>query len=248
MRFLCTSAEIELALLSASREMRILFLILASDGPVYTELQSVWRSYIHRYPGKVEAYFYKANPALEEPYKFEGDVLWVKCQEALGSVAKKLKAALAAFENRLDEFDFICRPNLSSFFIMDRYLEAVQKIPRERACLAKEHLAPGIFPTGAGFTITPDIVRAILADPFPQTVAGGDDVAVGAVLKKMGIKITNAKRLDITGKVHWENAFATLAKDTSIFHVRVKHECKDRLELDMSVHRRLLESYNLASQ
>lgn len=225
------------------KEMKILFLILASDGGVYTELQKVWRAYIHSYPGIIEAYFYKADPKLSTEYRIEGDVLTVKCPEGLAFVARKLKLALKAFEGRLDEFDYICRPNLSSFFILPRYIKALETLPKMRACMAKEHTAPAIFPTGAGFTITPDVANVILEHPFPQHVHGGDDVAVGAVLKEMGIRIQNVPRIDITAVAHREARLKRVADDPQTFHVRVKHETHDRTQLDLEVHRTLLKTY-----
>ncbi len=223
--------------------MKVLFLILASDGGVYTELQKVWRAYIHSYPEKVEAYFYKANPGLATEWVLEGDVLTVKCPENLGNVARKLKMALRAFEHRLDEFDYICRPNLSSFFILPRYFEALATLPTTGACMAKEHLRPAVFPTGAGFTITPDVARAIIGSPFPQHVHGGDDVAVGGVLKEMGIKIRDVPRIDITAAGHREARLKMVADNPAAFHVRVKHETRDRTEQDLAVHAALLETY-----
>jgi hypothetical protein len=222
--------------------MKVLFLILASDGGIYTELQSIWRQYIHSIPW-IEAYFYKANPNLHEEIKIEGDILWVRCSEGLGTVSLKLKLALRAFEHRFNEFDYICRPNLSSFFILDRYRKALDNLPKEKSCMAKEHVRPCIFPTGAGFTITPDIAKAILADPFPQHVPGGDDVSVGSVLQKLGIKIRNVPRLDITNTVHWNTCLNTLHKDTSIFHVRVKHSPAERIKNDIQVMKKLLDTY-----
>ena len=223
--------------------MRVLFLILASDGGVYDALQKVWRSYIHTFRPTVEAYLYKADPRLPTEAEFRDDVLWVRCPNNLASVAQKFKMALAAVAGRLDEFDYICRPNLSSFFVVDRYLKALEGLPTTWACLAKEHRHPAIFPTGAGFTITPDVARAILASPFPQRVPGGDDVAVGAVLQELGIKITDAARVDITAPAHWDHRLATVFATPTIFHVRVKHETADREALDLAVHRRLLEHF-----
>lgn len=221
----------------------MLFLILASDGGVYTPLQRVWRTYIHSYWPQVQAFFYKANPALKEEYEFTGDTLWVRCPEGLTHVARKFQFALKAVEDRLDEFDFICRPNLSSFFVMDRYLAALESLPRSAACIAKEHLRPAVFPTGAGFTITPDVARRIIAGPFPQLVHGGDDVAVGAVLKELGIKITDVPRVDITSPAHHDQRLEMVFQTPTIFHIRVKHETADRAAKDLAVHQRLLDHF-----
>ncbi len=223
--------------------MKILFLILASDGGVYTELQKVWRAYIHSYPDKIEAYFYKAKPDLPTDWSLEGDTLMVKCPENLANVAKKLKLALKAFEHRLDEFDYICRPNLSSFFILPRYFAALADLPRVSTCMAKEHRISILFPTGAGFTITPDIARAIIIHPFTQHVHGGDDVAVGVVLKELGIKILDVPRIDITAVAHHAARLSLIKDNSKAFHVRVKHETSNRTELDMMVHAVLLKEY-----
>ncbi len=223
--------------------MRILCLILASDSPIYTPLQENWRSYIYRYSDTIEAYFYKANPKLEVPWKLEGDTLWVNCPENLHSVAKKFQLALRAFESRFNEFDFILRPNLSSVFMMDRYLEAVKTLPKEGACMAKRHTHPAIFPTGAGFTISIDIARAILQSEFKQRVYGGDDVALGDLLQSMKIPIRDVPRVDITNTSAHDKQIQQIFDDPRIFHLRVKHEGADRLQKDMSVHRRVLKHF-----
>lgn len=190
-------------------------------------------------PDAVEAYFYKANPKLPEPSRIEGDTVWVQCPEGLGAVATKLKLALQAFESRLDEFDYICRPNLSSFWIFDRYLAALADKPRQACCLGVQNDRPvTAFPSGAGFTITRDIARAILAAPFQQPVPGGDDVAVGVVLKGLGIKITRMPRVDIVWPRDWP-AVEKLAGRPEVFHVRVKHE-RDRLVNDFKIFEQLL--------
>jgi hypothetical protein len=223
--------------------MKVLVLILSSDGGVYTELQRVWRSYLHKFPETFEIYFYKAVPTLESEWKFDNDILFVKCPENLGSVARKLQLALKAFESRLDEFDYVFRPNLSSFIIVDRYLEALGRLPLEAACMAKEHLKPAIFPTGAGFTITRDIVRAIIAAPFKQRIHGGDDVAVGDLLQTMKIKITDVPRIDVTDARHHAAYLVRIRQGPNIFHIRVKHDCANRIPLDLGFHKSLLKEY-----
>jgi hypothetical protein len=100
-----------------------------------------------------------------------------------------------------------------------------------------------VFPTGAGFTITPDVVRAILAHPFPQHVHGGDDVAVGGVLKELGIKIRSVPRIDITATAHRDARLKMIEANPAAYHVRVKHETRDRTERDLDVHRILLKKY-----
>lgn len=225
--------------------MRVLMLILASDGgpgDIYTRLQENWRRYMGTRPDAIEAYFYKANPKLVEPFRIEGDTVWVRCAEGLPYVAQKLKLALQAFEARLDEFDYVCRPNLSSFWIFDRYLAALEGKPREGCCMGVQNDRPVVpFPSGAGFTLSTDIVRAILAQPFQAPVHGGDDVAVGVVLKGLGIKITRMPRMDIVVPRSWPSV-ETLPAKPEVFHVRVKHD-RDRLVNDMKIFDKLLDMF-----
>ena len=125
--------------------MKVLFLIVASDDradELYSRLQYLsWRRYIHSRPGEIEAYFYKANPNLNTDFYIEGDTVYVKCIEEYPRLMKKFWLVLKAFESRLCEFDYICRPVLSSFIVLDRYLEHLKTLPRQNMCLA--YILPG---------------------------------------------------------------------------------------------------------
>ena len=99
-------------------------LILAGGDGIYETLRKFWSTYMHA-SDEIEAYFYRSDMDLSGNYEIRGDTVYVKCPEGLWSVVKKLQMALQAFESRLDEFDYICRPNLSSFFIFDRYLKTI---------------------------------------------------------------------------------------------------------------------------
>ena len=125
--------------------MKVLFLIVASEDredELYCRLQYLsWRRYIHSRPDEVEAYFYKANPNLNTDFYIEGDTVYVKCIEEYPRLMKKFWLVLKAFESRLGEFDYICRPVLSSFIVLDRYLEHLNTLPRHNMCLG--HILPG---------------------------------------------------------------------------------------------------------
>ena len=116
--------------------MKILMLILASDGgknDIYTKLQQIKRLYVHSYP-EVDAYFYKADPNLETQHKIIGDTIYIKTEETYPNLWEKLLLILKVFENKLDDYDFISRPNLSTFIIMDRYLNHLQSLPKKMCC------------------------------------------------------------------------------------------------------------------
>lgn len=174
-------------------------LILISDGgpcELYTRLQyEIWRQYMHLRPNQVEAYFYKANPNIDKSY-IDGDTVYVKCKEEYPNLWKKWWLTLQVFEHRLDEYDFIYRPNSSSFTILDRLIQYVEDKPRTKFCGGHGFNGPYDssrtyqFPTGYGFIITIDIAKyCIINDIIPDN-EGIDDYLMGDILKHMAIDIT----------------------------------------------------------
>jgi hypothetical protein len=214
-------------------------LILASDGGIYNELQTLWASYMNTLPESIEAYFYKGDPTLQTDYEIRGNTLYVKCPEQLWSLVKKFQMALKAFEDRFAEFDYICRPNLSSFWIFDRYLKALENLPREKHCYAVCNTHPIYFPSGCGFTITPDIATEYINKAPPIACIGGDDVALGALLADLRIPISGAPRIDINYERDWPK-LDKLDKEPSIFHVRIKHE-HNRIINDIHIQKMLIK-------
>jgi len=87
------------------REMKVLVLIICSDqfpGTTltfpYKEMQEVWRSYMHRDPEHVEAYFIRANPHLNSMYEIQGDVIWSKTEEnVIPGILNKTSYLLSLF-------------------------------------------------------------------------------------------------------------------------------------------------------
>jgi hypothetical protein len=218
--------------------MKVLMLILGGGDEIYETLRSFWSQYMHS-SDEIEAYFYRSDMDLSGNYEIRGDTVYVKCPENLWSVVKKLQMALQAFESRLYEFDYICRPNLSSFFIFDRYLKAIENLPRKKMCYAVCNTHPFDFPSGCGFTVTPDIAIEYMFNAPPIGCIGGDDVSMGELLTKMKIRITPAPRIDITLDRHWP-LLDKLETDTQQFHVRIKHEI-NRYQNDLTIWKKLLK-------
>uniref|UniRef100_A0A6C0KUR5 Glycosyltransferase n=1 Tax=viral metagenome TaxID=1070528 RepID=A0A6C0KUR5_9ZZZZ len=243
--------------------MKVLMLVLANDGgpkDLYTRLQvEIWRRYMHTKPDEIHAYFYKANPNLSEDYLIEGDTVYVKCEEQYPLLWKKLWLVLKVFGPTLDEYDFVCRPDLSSFFILDKYLNYLETVCRQNTCTAyinKEPTVPDRFPTGAGFTITPDIAKYIIKNKIIPNNEGIDDVTMGLILKHLKSQMIPYPMLHIHHAQMYErlsivyNNIKTEAVESGtglfaqgeIFHIRIKHHWStDRTEEDLLVHHLLLE-------
>ena len=225
--------------------MKVLMLILGGGDGLYETLREFcWESYMNSRPDEIEAYFYIGDPNLDAPYKINGNVLTVKCDDGYWDVVKKLQLALAAFQHRFHEFDYICRPNLSSFWIFDRYLKALEGRPREKFCYAVSNTHSCSFPSGCGFTITPDIAKEYMESAPPISCKGGDDVSMGELLTKLKIPIISAPRIDILIESHWP-LLDELDSDPTIFHVRIKHQINRAIN-DIIIWKHLLGKFNMS--
>ena len=205
---------------------KVLVLIIASDDKAYyLEEQKIWRSYIHLDPTHVEAYFIKASPVLETPYAVIGDEIWSKTEENyIPGILNKTLLSMEALLPRLDEFDYILRTNLSSFYYFPKLFEFLKTLPSTECYSAVIGSLNGKkFGSGAGFILSPDLVKLLIDrkaelidNPLP------DDVAIGHFLLHHAIQIIPAKRLDfISYKAFVKHRNRKLSKH---YHFRLKHE------------------------
>jgi hypothetical protein len=195
-------------------------LVLASDtSPIYVEHQRFWRMYMHTNPN-VDCYFYKGDPTMEEEVRFDGDTLYIKIEDTLETVYEKTLRAFEVFAPRLADYAYVYRTNLSSVIVLDRYVDYCRTLPTTEFCSAFVGNVDGVsFPAGAGFTLTPDLVRRFVDERPPLNTQ--DDVSIGHALKAWGIPITPVERVDYlyTGQYEQMNWQVT----SRIFHFRVKH-------------------------
>lgn len=217
--------------------MKILVLILASDtDPIYLQFQSIWRRYM-KSSSHIDCYFYKGDPMLETEYKLDEDTLWIRMGESTDTVYEKTLKAFEYFATSLDTYDFVFRPNLSSFVIFDKYIDYCSTLPRQRSVSAFiGGQGADTFPSGSGFTMSPDVVLKLLNDR-PLKVEQ-DDVTIGKWLYSNGIPIQPAARCDYiygTGIPHYHGG-----NEADIFHYRIKNETR---RLDVEIHEKLLNTF-----
>jgi len=231
-------------------------LILASDGgtdDLYTHLQALQRYYVHSKPN-VDAFFYKADPTLEKDYDISGDTIYVKTIEQYPKLWKKFWLLLKALEDRLDNYDYICRPNLSTFIVMDRYLKHVQTLPRKNCCSGITHYGgqPIPFPAGYLFTITPDIAKHCIYNTIIEDNEGIDDRCLGHILHSLNIPIIQTKAASVQNHSHTEAALMNQMDDEDIFMVRIRNfhdvfpfgkDLPTRLNDDLKMHSLLLKRF-----
>ena len=211
---------------------KVLMLILASDDSlIYRQLQDIWRAYM-KSNSNIDCYFYKGDPTLPTEYKLDDDILWIRIEESLDTVYEKTLKAFQYFSEMLCNYDFVFRPNISSFVVFDKYIDYCNTIPKRNFVSAVVGEYGGYtFPSGSGFTMSTDIVLELVKDNPPAVFV--DDVTIGKWLHLKNIPIHSVARCDYT-----TDSEIPIYRGTNAFHYRVKNT--DRT-LDLQIHKHLLK-------
>ncbi|MDR3645999.1 MAG: hypothetical protein P4L22_00475 [Candidatus Babeliales bacterium] len=225
--------------------IKILVLIIACDHlPVYTELQKLWRSYMHYDPEHIEAYFLKNNPYQEVECKIEGDTIWSQRWDTeIPGIINKTLLSMEILASRLHEFNYILRTNLSSFYVFDRLLNFLETSPRNHLYCGSDIGSCSTIASGCGFIITPDIYQMLVRSKnyFMNNETHSDDFLIGQFLNVNDVPLKHHERMDLMPLSAWE-----LNKNNipaNIFHFRVKNEAHLRLKYDVLVYSELIKMF-----
>ena len=238
--------------LCSSSNLKILNLIIASDQyPIYLEFQSTWRSYMHLYPGIIESYFLKCNPKLKTVCEIDKDIIWSKFHDGWppqsASIINKTLVALEKLYNKLDEFDYILRTNLSSFYIFPRFLEFLENLPKNKCYCGSQINPREKIGSGSGFIISKDVAKLLVKNKYEMLDKKNmyDDELIGHFLNKKGIHLITHERINIENYDTWLKTKDNIPQD--LFQFRIKTGSpKWRLQHDLEIHKFLLKTfYNL---
>lgn len=226
---------------------KVLILIISSDDkPVYVELQKLWRSYMHTCPTNVEAYFIKGNPNLTNLFKIEKDVIWSKTEESLiPGILNKTIISMEAMLPRLNEFDYVLRTNLSSFFVFDRMLKFLKGLPRHNCyCGSIREFDSIYYIEGMGIYLSKDVVKEMVKEKnelLNQTWMF-DDVVLGKFFQNRSLIYLPVKRIDITKIETWKNMRGKIPNDGFFF--RLKNDDPDlRASDEVYVYKQMLRKF-----
>jgi hypothetical protein len=216
--------------------MKILVLILTSDSEIYNVYQQLWASYMNLDPN-IRCYFYKADPTLDVPIRKIGNNIIVRMEESWSTLYKKTVEVFKYLHDTFDNYDFVLRTNMSSFYRFNKYLEACEQFPKENFCTGVVGLHDGQrFPSGCGFTVSTDVARLIAQCPIDTDL--NDDVAIGKVLTTNNIPIVNTSRYNI--KIG--ETVDDIVTDEYHFRVNTANEGGDRWD-DLKTYKKLIKKY-----
>lgn len=181
--------------------LRVLVLVLASDNsPAYIGFQRAWTRYMSAYP-EIDWFFYVGDPSQTEEVVESQNRISVKLRESVRTVYEKTLRVLSYLGSRLTTYDFVLRPNLSTFIFFDRYLAFLSSQPRHRAACSVVGMHGAIpYPSGSCAAFTPDILQRLANERPPEVVI--DDISIGLALASWGVDVTPIHRFNVTSSVY----------------------------------------------
>lgn len=233
------------------KELKILVLIICSDQlPVYTELQKIWRSYMHYDPKHVECYFIRSDPHLPKLFEIKGDTITSQAGPEgwtpdSASILNKTILSIEAMLPRMHEFDYIVRTNLSSFYIFPRLLKYLETAPRigfySGSNIGVESETP--IASGCGFVMSPDVASLLVINKpkiFNRSKLP-DDMEIGKFFYKRNVKLTPYYRVDIASLGAWERVKNVIPNN--VFHFRLKQTDRLRTIHEVTIHKELVNMF-----
>jgi hypothetical protein len=208
--------------------MRVLVLILMSEGYPYDQFRAIWRTYMKSHPN-VDCYFYMAKPNLFTEYLLDNDTLWIRLPEKHAFLFEKTIRAFRYFLNiRPNMYSFVFRPNASALLNLNHYYELCKTFPKEKFCSAPilrrgeviEH--PVVeAPSGCGYTLSIDVVNRFAREQGLRNVLI-DDISVGYYLQEWGIPITPARVYALENRDYTPEELADILSTN--YHFRFRND------------------------
>ncbi|MCX6986609.1 MAG: hypothetical protein NT065_00380 [Chlamydiae bacterium] len=200
---------------------------------------------MHSNPDNIEAYFIQGDPNLASAYEIQEDIIWCKTEEnVMPGILNKTLLAIECMIPRIGEFDYILRPNLSSFYVFPRFLQFLKTLPRNGCYCGYDQ---GGYATGCGYLMSSDVAEYLVInqDKLKHAIDVNktyDDVALGEFFKISNIALIPAPRRDLCNIRDWLKY--KKIKSTSHFHFRVKNnEHKLRATVDVHILNSLLQQF-----
>jgi hypothetical protein len=210
--------------------MKVLMIIISNNenqppyDPVYGALKSVWRKYMNIHPS-IECLFLEHHD--EKDKVIEDNTFYVKGQNTFHpGIRDKTIDCFEYFVNQETQYDFIVRTNLSSLWNFGALIRYLETLPRQ-------DIYSGIFGyhegkhfiSGAGFIITPDVVKKLLHNrELMNHVNVIDDVDIGYALYRIGVPFKPGTRQDFSSTYD----FLRYKHNNDIYHYRIKMAYENR--------------------
>lgn len=172
--------------------MKLVCIIIASHSPTYDKYKQLWLNIIDKVPN-IDFYFIYNG---ENEFCKDGMNLYFPYEENIKPGI--FRKTIAVYEWLLKEdknFTHVLRSNLSSFYIFDKLLSELEKLPQTNLVYGKHMF--NRFPTGCGSTFSRDVIRKLVENKNiinPNSM--NDDECIGYILSHLKINILNYNFID----------------------------------------------------
>lgn len=205
--------------------MRVLMLVLMSEGEPYSSFRTAWKKYMKSHPN-IDCYFYCGKTNLFTEYLLDDDTLWIRIPNSLNFIFERTVRAIRYFINtRPNTYSFVFRPNASCVVNFNHYYEMCKSFPKERFCSAMigSYEPRGVkeFPSGAGYTLSIDVAKRFARETGLQNVYI-DDVTIGHYLQEWKIPIVPSTRYAFEKRDYSPEELADILSRN--FHLRFRSE------------------------
>jgi len=189
---------------------KLLILVLSSNTyPSKRNEKVLKKTWVLNNSKNVQTIFYKAGKKTS----FIKNNLFVESGKQTKDIgAKTIKAFDWALENI--EFDYIFRTNSSSYINVKNLLNYLESFDEQNnflyngivMSLPKNNSREAVdFISGAGILLNKQTIKLIIENKDQFNNNEWDDVAIGMLLKKNGVKPTVGKRFDISGNIFYQD-------------------------------------------
>ena len=234
-----------------------LVLIASSSGElVYKVHKQSWKRYMNAFEEQFECYFVEFCSDLKTPYLLTNQTLKIQGEESyIPGIFDKCFKALEFFKDRLDEFDYIIRPNLSSFLILprlDKYLQMQQKKGFYAGPLAIFHNDEGKegndlpYASGSCIIFSSDLAQKLVQCGhnligLKYSTYHADDLLFARFFKQHQIPLHPIPTMSIERFVEPHRIYPFIGDD--VFHFRIRTWGMDRYRYEKMIHEELYEIF-----
>ena len=233
---------------SAAKEIKTLVLIIASDDkPLYKALQKVWLNYMNSDKDHFDCYFIKGREDLEVDVKIFGNTIYTKSKDQtfLPGLLDKTLISLEHFGSQLNNYDYVIRTNLSSFYYFKNLLEYLEKSPRTSFLSGIHHSnSDQSWICGAGIIMSNDLAwmliknKNFLLDPNTWPAFPIDDLAIGSFFDSYNITKLQGRTIEINS--YWDVKNLKKLYSEKVFHIRIRTHQENRDAFEIPIHLYLL--------
>lgn len=193
----------------------IYILVLSYYKPPFTELmqaqQETWDSI--EVPGIETIYYHGGEEYEVRQIHFWSHQIQYKCSDDYFQMQWKFKLCLDSILSKMQPCDMVFRTNSSSYIHKQRLKEWLATLPREQ-CYAGWSLDWCV--SGAGMALSYDTCHILRREINPG-VQVEEDVLIGTIMKRFGIKI-----IDDKSRYDFEDSAAFWRTPIDRFHYRFK--------------------------